>query len=52
MNTFTADDWKAKGKWEEYKLMIETMHHVGSQMKDKKVKQITDVRDGEKGAEW
>ena len=30
MSTLTADDWKAEGKWEEYKLMIEVCimsHH-------------------------
>ena len=38
MNTLTEDDWKAEGKWEEYKLMIEGMHHVSSQMKEEKEK--------------
>ena len=38
MITITADDWKAEGKWEEYKLMIESMHHASSQMKEEKEK--------------
>ena len=33
-NTLTADDWKAKGKWEEYKLMIKSLHHVLSKIKE------------------
>ena len=33
MNTLTADDWKTEGNWEEYEFMIESMHHVTSQMK-------------------
>ena len=37
MNTLTVDDWKAERKWEEYKLIIESMHHLSSQMKEKKV---------------
>ena len=33
MNTLTADDWKTEEKWEEYKLMLESMHHIASQVK-------------------
>ena len=40
MNTLTADHWKAEGKWEKYKLMIESMHNVTSQMMGKKEKKI------------
>ena len=38
MNTLTVDHWKPERKWEEYKLMIESMHHVSSQVKEKKEK--------------
>ena len=34
MITPTADDWKNKENWEEYQLMIESVHHVTSQMKE------------------
>ena len=27
-------DWKPEGKWEEYKLMIDTFYHVSSQLKE------------------
>ena len=36
ISTYIADDWKTDGKWEEYKFMIESMHHVTSQMEEKK----------------
>ena len=52
MNTLIADDWKAEGKWEAYKLMIECMHHVSSQMKEGKEKQIADTRNRKRGTEW
>ena len=28
INTLTTNDWKTEGKWAEYKLMIESMHHA------------------------
>ena len=50
VNTFTANDWKTGGKWAEYKLMTESMHHVKSQMKDDKEKQIIDTSDRKREA--
>ena len=38
MNTLMVDDWKAEGKWEDYKLMIESMYYLSSQMKEEKKK--------------
>ena len=35
MNTLTVDDWKAKVKWEKYKLLMKFMHHLSLQMKKK-----------------
>ena len=52
MSTLNADDWKAEEKWEEYKLVIESMHHDTSHMKKEKEKQINDTRDGKGGFEW
>ena len=52
MKILTSDDWKTEVKWEEYKLMIQSMHHVSSQMKGKKEKQITDKTEKKRGAEW
>ena len=45
MSTLTAGDWKAEGNWDKYKLIIESMHHVTSEIKGEKEKQITDTRD-------
>ena len=50
MNTLTAHAWKAEGKWEEYKLMIKSMHHVSSQMKEEKEKKVALTRDRKRGA--
>ena len=50
MNTLTVDDWKAEGKCDGHKLMIESMHHVSSQMKEKMKKQLAEGI--ERGAEW
>ena len=52
MSMLTADDWKAEGKWEEYKLMVESVHHVTPQMKKQKEKKKACTRDKKKGAEW
>ena len=38
MKTHTVDYWKAEGKWEEYILMIERMHHGSSQIKEEREK--------------
>ena len=51
MNTFIAYHWKAEGKWEEYKFMIESMHHVSPQMKEEKEKVVFCTRDRKSEAE-
>ena len=38
MHTLTVDDWTVDRKWDKYKLMIVGMHHLLSQMKEKKKK--------------
>ena len=44
MNTHTAR------KWTEYELTIESMHHVTSQTKGEKEKQIADIKDRKRGS--
>ena len=52
MKTLTADDWKAERKWEEYMLMIKTMHNVTLQMKEEKENQVACTWDRKRGAKW